>query len=174
MGPPSGAARDALRGALLILPRRDRRGGSAAAQLRGQGSAGDARGQRVRRRRHGTRSAQLLPARHQLGRGQGSPGAAHDRTHRGGFPRALLPEDHERSNRRSFSPVSARLLELLDLSARWVHVIAAIMWIGNSLLFNWLDRTLAPSSKRGEGLLGESWLLHSGGFYFVEKTQLVG
>jgi uncharacterized membrane protein len=70
--------------------------------------------------------------------------------------------------------VSARLLELLDLGARWVHVIAAIMWIGNSLLFNWLDRTLTPSSRRGEGLLGESWLLHSGGFYFVEKTQLVG
>jgi uncharacterized membrane protein len=70
--------------------------------------------------------------------------------------------------------VSSRLFELFDLGARWVHVIAAIMWIGNSLLFNWLDRTLAPSSKRGEGLLGESWLLHSGGFYFVEKTQLVG
>ncbi|MGI8548102.1 MAG: urate hydroxylase PuuD, partial [Gemmatimonadaceae bacterium] len=31
-------------------------------------------------------------------------------------------------------------VELLDLIARWVHVIAGIMWIGNSLLFNWLDR----------------------------------
>lgn len=64
--------------------------------------------------------------------------------------------------------------ELIDLAARWVHVIAGIMWIGNSLLFNWLDRTLAHSSKPGEGMLGESWLLHSGGFYFVEKTQLTG
>jgi uncharacterized membrane protein len=70
--------------------------------------------------------------------------------------------------------VSATLFELVDLVARWVHVIAGIMWVGNSLLFNWLDRTLSPSSRRGEGLQGESWLLHSGGFYFVEKTQLAG
>ena len=64
--------------------------------------------------------------------------------------------------------------ELLDLAARWVHVIAGIMWVGNSMLFNWLDRTLAQPSRAGEGLQGESWLLHSGGFYFVEKTQLAG
>jgi uncharacterized membrane protein len=70
--------------------------------------------------------------------------------------------------------VTPTLYELLDLAARWVHVIAGIMWVGNSMLFNWLDRTLAPPSRPGEGLQGESWLLHSGGFYFVEKTQLVG
>lgn len=66
------------------------------------------------------------------------------------------------------------LFELLDYAARWVHVIAGIMWVGNSMLFNWLDRTLEPPSRPGEGLQGESWLLHSGGFYFVEKTRLVG
>ena len=66
------------------------------------------------------------------------------------------------------------LWELMDLAARWVHVIAGVMWVGNSMLFNWLDRTLAPPSRAGDGLQGESWLLHSGGFYFVEKTQLVG
>ena len=66
------------------------------------------------------------------------------------------------------------LYELLDLAARWVHVIAGTMWVGNSMLFNWLDRTLERPSRPGEGLQGESWLLHSGGFYFVEKTQLVG
>ena len=64
--------------------------------------------------------------------------------------------------------------ELLDLAARWVHVIAGIMWVGNSMLFNWLDRTLSPSSTPGEGMQGESWLLHSGGFYIIEKTQLAG
>ena len=31
---------------------------------------------------------------------------------------------------------SGGVFELLDLVARWVHVIAGIMWIGNSLLFN--------------------------------------
>jgi uncharacterized membrane protein len=70
--------------------------------------------------------------------------------------------------------VTPALFELLDLAARWVHVIAGIMWVGNSMLFNWLDRTLAPPSRPGDGLQGESWLLHSGGFYFVEKTQLAG
>ena len=70
--------------------------------------------------------------------------------------------------------MGARTLELLDLVVRWVHVIAGIMWIGNSLLFNWLDRNLRPSTRGGEGMYGEIWLLHSGGFYFVEKTALAG
>jgi uncharacterized membrane protein len=61
--------------------------------------------------------------------------------------------------------MSATVGELLDLIARWIHVIAGIMWIGNSLLFNWLDRNLID--KR-------IWLLHSGGFYEVEKSLLEG
>lgn len=70
--------------------------------------------------------------------------------------------------------MGTRTLELLDLAFRWVHVIAGIMWVGNSLLFNWLDRTLQPPSRPGAGRIGETWLLHSGAFYFVEKTQLDG
>lgn len=63
--------------------------------------------------------------------------------------------------------------EMLDLVARWVHVIAGIMWVGNSLLFNWLDRNLhsRPEHYQGSGAI---WLLHSGGFYYVEKTLLPG
>jgi uncharacterized membrane protein len=65
---------------------------------------------------------------------------------------------------------------VLDLVARWVHVIAGIMWVGNSLLFNWLDRSLispqsTPQTKKPAGTI---WLLHSGGFYYVEKTLLEG
>src|SRR5687767_284127 len=70
--------------------------------------------------------------------------------------------------------METRTLELLDLAFRWVHVIAGIMWVGNSLLFNWLDRTLQPPSRPGAGRIGETWLLHSGAFYFVEKTLLDG
>jgi len=70
--------------------------------------------------------------------------------------------------------VSGALLELLDLVIRWLHVIAGIMWIGNSLLFNWLDRNLRRPSSDAHAALGEIWLLHSGGFYFVEKTLLDG
>lgn len=64
--------------------------------------------------------------------------------------------------------------ETLDLVARWIHVIAAIMWVGNSLLFNWLDRSLVKATAPGQTSRpsGTIWLLHSGGFYYVEKTLL--
>lgn len=59
--------------------------------------------------------------------------------------------------------------ELLDLVFRWIHVIAGIMWIGNSMLWNWIDRNLEPSKTGKPGIQGEIWLLHSGAFYFMEK-----
>jgi uncharacterized membrane protein len=62
---------------------------------------------------------------------------------------------------------------MLDLVARWIHVIAGIMWVGNSLLFNWLDRNLHSKPEHYQGS-GAIWLLHSGGFYYVEKTLLPG
>ncbi|HEY9856050.1 MAG TPA: urate hydroxylase PuuD, partial [Stenomitos sp.] len=68
--------------------------------------------------------------------------------------------------------MESSLRELLDLMVRWVHVIAGIMWIGNSMLFNWLDRNLVKRTGAKEGHEGEIWLLHSGGFYQVEKKQL--
>jgi uncharacterized membrane protein len=66
--------------------------------------------------------------------------------------------------------------ELLDLVTRWIHVIAGIMWIGNSLLFNWLDRSLVRDTPNPQTTrpVGTIWLLHSGGFYYVEKTLLEG
>jgi uncharacterized membrane protein len=50
------------------------------------------------------------------------------------------------------------------------------MWIGNSLLFNWLDRNLRRPTGAAQTPhpLGTIWLLHSGGFYYVEKTLLAG
>lgn len=62
--------------------------------------------------------------------------------------------------------------ELLDLLARWVHLIAGIMWVGNSMLFNWLDRNLIKPPGAREEVEGEMWMLHSGGFYHVVKQQL--
>jgi uncharacterized membrane protein len=59
--------------------------------------------------------------------------------------------------------------ELLDLVFRWIHVIAGIMWIGNSMLWNWLDRNLEPSREGTPGIAGEIWLLHSGAFYYMQK-----
>lgn len=64
--------------------------------------------------------------------------------------------------------------EFLDLIIRWVHLIAGIMWIGNSMLFNWLDRNLEKAAGRENevGYEGKMWMVHSGGFYEVEKRQL--
>jgi uncharacterized membrane protein len=72
--------------------------------------------------------------------------------------------------------MSGTAWELVDLVARWVHVIAGIMWVGNSLLFNWLDRSLNEPSgaTQTQKPVGNIWLLHSGGFYYVEKTLLEG
>ena len=66
----------------------------------------------------------------------------------------------------------SNLSELLHLVTRWVHLIAGIMWIGNSMLFNWLDRNLVLPENPKEGLIGEIWMVHSGGFYQVEKKHL--
>jgi len=64
------------------------------------------------------------------------------------------------------------LTELLDVVFRWAHLIAGIMWIGNSMLFNWLDRNLvAPPADRRLSQ-GAIWMVHSGAFYEVEKKLL--
>ena len=68
--------------------------------------------------------------------------------------------------------MNAHLREILDLVVRWVHIIAGIMWIGNALLFNWLDRNLEKAPGQGKLSEGEIWLLHSGAFYQVEKKLL--
>jgi len=59
-----------------------------------------------------------------------------------------------------------------NLLFRWLHVIAAMAWIGASFYFIALDNHLeAPrdpdQAKRGVG--GEAWEVHGGGFYRVEK-----
>ena len=55
---------------------------------------------------------------------------------------------------------------------RWTHVIAGIMWIGNSMLFNWLDRNLEKSAGLGRLSQGKIFMVHSGAFYDVEKKLL--
>lgn len=62
--------------------------------------------------------------------------------------------------------------EALNLIFRWVHVIAGIMWIGDSFLFMWLDSHLEQPKKPREGaVVGELWMTHSGGFYEVVKRR---
>jgi uncharacterized membrane protein len=62
--------------------------------------------------------------------------------------------------------------ELFDLIFRWAHLIAGIMWVGNSMLFNWLDRNLEKSGKLSRLSQGKIFMVHSGAFYDVEKKLL--
>jgi uncharacterized membrane protein len=62
-----------------------------------------------------------------------------------------------------------------NLLFRWLHVIAAMAWIGASFYFIALDNHLEPpkdpdDAKRGIG--GEAWEIHGGGFYRVEKFRV--
>ena len=58
----------------------------------------------------------------------------------------------------------------LALALRWFHLTAGVAWIGASFYFVWLDNNLAvPSKNAPEGVKGELWAVHGGGFYHSQK-----
>lgn len=59
--------------------------------------------------------------------------------------------------------------EMASLLLRWLHVVAAIAWIGESFYFVALDRGLQPPARPQPNLAGESWSVHGGGFYHKQK-----
>ena len=65
------------------------------------------------------------------------------------------------------------LQDWLTILLRWGHIVAAIMWIGDSLLFMWIDSHLSPDPESRRGVTGVTWLLHGGGYYTLEKRLLV-
>jgi uncharacterized membrane protein/plastocyanin len=68
---------------------------------------------------------------------------------------------------------AATVTEWLNLFVRWAHVISGIMWIGSSLFFNWLDSHLDKvEDANRKGVEGELYMVHSGGFYQVEKKLI--
>ena len=64
------------------------------------------------------------------------------------------------------------ILDWLNLGLRWTHLIAGIGWIGTSLYFMWLDAALIRTNLPRPDVEGYTWLLHSGGFYLVERRKL--
>jgi uncharacterized membrane protein len=65
--------------------------------------------------------------------------------------------------------VETVLTEWLSLIVRWLHVIAGIGWIGSSFYFIHLDLSLKARSGLPEGVQGEAWQVHGGGFYHMVK-----
>ena len=64
------------------------------------------------------------------------------------------------------------LRDLADLCLRMLHVVAGIAWIGASFYFIRLDLGLAPPKEPKEGVAGEYWGVHGGGFYHSQKYRV--
>src|ERR1043166_9334169 len=65
--------------------------------------------------------------------------------------------------------------EWLNLFVRWFHVFAGILWIGTTYYFTWLDARLSEAeATTGATERAQVWMVHSGGFYVVEKQKQPG
>lgn len=65
--------------------------------------------------------------------------------------------------------MSAAVLDWANLLVRWFHVIAGIWWIGSSLHFVTLDNSFQPPKEPRDGVDGETFMVHGGFYYLVEK-----
>jgi uncharacterized membrane protein len=72
--------------------------------------------------------------------------------------------------------VDFSIREWLNLGFRWFHVFAGIMWVGQTYYFTWLDGQFTRLEKKtsADGAALEVWMVHSGGFYSVEKKKSLG
>src|ERR1700751_4610654 len=71
--------------------------------------------------------------------------------------------------RRGRCLMDAALTEWLSLIIRWLHVIAAMAWIGSSFYFIHLDLSLKAREGLPQGVQGDAWQVHGGGFYHMIK-----
>ena len=61
-------------------------------------------------------------------------------------------------------------LKWFEVLLRWSHVLFAILWVGNSFLFNYLDNKLEKNTTSKE-VDADGILQHSGWFYRVERLN---
>jgi uncharacterized membrane protein len=61
------------------------------------------------------------------------------------------------------------IAESISAILRWLHVVAAVGWIGSSFYFVHLDLSLEPRPGLPQGVKGEAWQVHGGGFYHIVK-----
>jgi len=72
--------------------------------------------------------------------------------------------------------MNSAIREWLNLSVRWIHVFAGVMWVGQTYYFTWLDGQFTKLEKKADsnGTTSNVWMVHSGGFYTVEKQKSLG
>ena len=61
------------------------------------------------------------------------------------------------------------LTEWVSAILRWLHVVAGIAWIGSSFYFIHLDLSLKSRPGLPDGVKGDAWQVHGGGFYHMLK-----
>ena len=61
------------------------------------------------------------------------------------------------------------ILAWVSALLRWTHVVAGIAWIGSSFYFIAADLSLRGRAGLPEGVKGETWQVHGGGFYHIQK-----
>ena len=61
-------------------------------------------------------------------------------------------------------------MKWLELTLRWGHVLFAILWVGNSFLFNYLDNKLNKNISRRDAD-AEGYLMHSGYYYKLIRLK---
>ena len=66
-----------------------------------------------------------------------------------------------------YLPYTVKWLEAI---LRWGHVLFAILWVGNSFLFNYLDNKLNKNITSKE-VDGEGYLMHSGYYYKLMRLK---
>ncbi len=69
--------------------------------------------------------------------------------------------------------MEAHIVEWLNLTVRWLHVIAGVAWIGASFYFVWLENNLERLKEDlPEDIAGDLWAIHGGGFYYLQKFKV--
>ncbi len=68
--------------------------------------------------------------------------------------------------------IEAHLYEWTNLLIRWIHFIVGVAWIGASFYFNWLEKHLNRNPPQDQGIAGNLWAIHGGGFYRLEKFKV--
>ena len=71
--------------------------------------------------------------------------------------------------------MEAYFFDVLNFLVRSLHIITGIAWIGASFYFVMLDNSLHAPKKSADtknGVFGELWAVHGGGFYHSQKYML--
>jgi uncharacterized membrane protein len=58
---------------------------------------------------------------------------------------------------------------LIQAIVRWIHVVAAILWVGQTYLFIFFEHNIVRRHEDAEDVSGSLWMMHGSGYYFLEK-----